>query len=226
MNFIKVGHRAIAFGDVANLGNRRDVAVHGVDALERNDLRAIGVDVRELTLQIGRRIVLPDALFTTGMADSLDHAGMIERIREDDRVGKTRAECAERGPVRHVTAGEKKRGFLAVKIGQLLLQQHVFVHGTGDVTRTAGTRAVPLQSVVHRLQHRRVLAHAKIVVGTPDRHIGRLATRVALGSREGALATPEFGKNPIVALSTQSFDLSGEERIIVHRAVLRCVYRT
>ena len=59
------------------------------------------------------------------VADALDHRGVVERVGQDDAVGKLRAQRAERRPVRHIARGEQQRGFLVVQVGQLGLEQHM-----------------------------------------------------------------------------------------------------
>jgi hypothetical protein len=39
MDLVEIGHRAITLGDIANLCDWRDIAVHGVGRLETDELR-------------------------------------------------------------------------------------------------------------------------------------------------------------------------------------------
>ena len=141
MDLVEVGHRAVLLGDIEDLADRGDVAVHRVDALEGDDLRPVGLERGELAVEVGRVVVLPDPLLGARMADSLDHRGMVQRVREDHRVRQAGPERAERRPVRDVARGEEQRRFLAVQVGELALEQHVIVGGAGDVAGAAGARA-------------------------------------------------------------------------------------
>ena len=58
MDLVEIGHRAVRFGDVAELGDRRDVAVHRVDGLEGHQLRRRdGSRSASLRVEVGRIVV-------------------------------------------------------------------------------------------------------------------------------------------------------------------------
>ena len=73
MNLVQIRHGVVTLGDVTDFRNRRDVAVHGVHGLEHDDLRARGIEVAQLALEVGRIIVTEDALFDAGVTHALDH---------------------------------------------------------------------------------------------------------------------------------------------------------
>ena len=76
---------------------------------------------------------------------------------------------------------------------------HVAV--TRDVAGSARTGTHRPQRLVHRHQHRRVLAHAEIVVRAPDGDLG--ADPVIKGARKTAAAPLEIGKDAVAPLSAQ-----------------------
>ncbi len=43
MDFVDIGHRAVFLGEVADRADRRDVAVHRIDALEQDQLRPVRI---------------------------------------------------------------------------------------------------------------------------------------------------------------------------------------
>ena len=77
MDLVEIGHGAVLLGDLDDLAHRRDVAIHGIDALEGDDLGPVGAILGEDPVEIGRVVVLEDALFGLGMADALDHRGVV-----------------------------------------------------------------------------------------------------------------------------------------------------
>ena len=108
----------------------------------------------------------------------------LPRVRQDDAARHARRQRAERRPVGDVAGGEQQRGFLAVQVGELLLQQHVIVVGARDVAGAAGAGAAAVERLVHRLEHLRMLAHAEIVVRAPDRDLAGAVGAVMGGARE------------------------------------------
>jgi hypothetical protein len=79
-----------------------------------------------------------------------------------------------------------------VQIGDLVLEQEMEMIIAGDVAGDAGAHRA--QRLRHRHQHRRVLAHAEIVVRAPDGDLG--ADAVMEGSREISAAPLEIGTAP------------------------------
>ena len=130
--------------------------------------------------------------------------------------GILRAERAERRPVRDIAGGEEQRCFLAVQVGKLALEQHVVVVGAGDVAGAAGAGAAAVERLMHGGEHRRVLAHAEIVVGAPDRHVALAAIGVADGAREIALLALQLGKDAIAAFLVKAVELFGEKCFEIH----------
>jgi hypothetical protein len=57
VDLVEVGHGAVALGQVADLGHGAEVAVHRVDALERDQLRPRRVAVAEQALEVGEVVV-------------------------------------------------------------------------------------------------------------------------------------------------------------------------
>ena len=109
---------------------------------------------------------------------------MLAWLSASDRItqpGSRLPSVRERRPVRDVARGEEQRRRLAVQVGELALQQHVVVGGAGDVAGAAGAGAAAVDRRVHRRQHRRVLAHAEIVVRAPDGDLGRPVRRRSAG---------------------------------------------
>ena len=160
MDFIEIGHRAVFLGDVTELRNRRDVAVHGIDAFEGDELGDIGIERVELAAEVIGIVVAEYLAGRAAVADAFDHRSMVERVRQDDKAGDLGAERAEGRPVGDIAGGEEKRGFLAVQVCQLLFEEDVVMVGTGDVPCTPGARAAGFENLMHGRKHFWMLAHA------------------------------------------------------------------
>ncbi len=52
MDLVEIGHGAVRLGHVAELGDRRDVAVHRVDRFEGDELRELRIDEAELAVEV------------------------------------------------------------------------------------------------------------------------------------------------------------------------------
>ena len=66
--------------------HRRDVAVHGIQALEDNELRTRRIGGLEQLLEVLKIVMAPDFLLAAGLADAFDHGIMIERVGQDQAV--------------------------------------------------------------------------------------------------------------------------------------------
>ena len=203
MDLVEIGHRAVLFGDVADFLDRRDVAIHRIDRFEGDDLRHVAAIFRQQPVEILRIIVLPDALLGPGVADALDHRGMVAFVGEDDAARDVRSERAERGPVGDIAGGEQQRRLLAVQVGKLALKHDVVVVGAGDVAGAAGAGAAAVERLVHGGKHGRVLAHAEIIVGAPHGHLAGAVPGVADGAREIALLALQLGKHPVASFANE-----------------------
>ena len=59
MDLVEVGQRVILVGEVADRGDRRDVAVHRIDAFERDQLGRLGIFGGEQLLEM-LEVVVPE----------------------------------------------------------------------------------------------------------------------------------------------------------------------
>ena len=86
VHFVAVSHRVVALGEIADRMHRRDVAVHGIQALEDNEFRARRIGSLEQLLEVLKIVMAPDFLLAAGLADAFDHGIMIERVGQDQAV--------------------------------------------------------------------------------------------------------------------------------------------
>ena len=176
VDLIEIGQRVVFLGEVADRRDRGDVAVHGVDALEHDDLRRAERVLLQLLLEVLDVVVAEDVLLAAAMADALDHRGVVLLVGEDHEAGDQALQGRERGIVGDIGRGEQKRRLLAVEVGKLGLELDMIMGGAGDVAGAAGAGADSVDRLMHGGEHHRVLAHAEIVVGAPH---GDVADAVA-----------------------------------------------
>ncbi len=122
VNLIEIGHRAVMLGDVAQLGDRRDVAVHRIDGFEANELRPLGRQTGEQLGQMRGVVVAEDQPLGPAVADARNHRGMVHRVRQDDHAGHTAGERRQRRIVCDVARGKDQRRFAPVQLGKLAFE--------------------------------------------------------------------------------------------------------
>ena len=219
MHLVEIGHRAVLVGEIADFLDRRDIAVHRIDALEGDQLRRLRIGGGKLGFEVVEIVVPPDDALAVGIADAFDHRRMVQRVGEDDEAGDPGAERAERRPVGDIARGKDQRRFLAVQVGKLALEKNVVVGGARDIPGASRTRATVVDGVLHRLDHLGMLAHAEIVVGTPDGHFLRAVRRVARGARKIAAVTLDIGKNAVAAFLVRPVQLALKVSFKIHNAL-------
>jgi hypothetical protein len=83
MHFVDVGHRAIAFGQIADETHRRHVTIHGIKAFKHNQLRSVGSGRRQKCVEMQRVVVTENLLLATRLVYAL----IIElRLSASDRI--------------------------------------------------------------------------------------------------------------------------------------------
>ena len=165
-------------------------------------------------------VVAEDPLFHPRLAHALDHRGVVELVGEDHAVRHQPRDGRDRRLVRNEARGEDQRRFLAVEVGERTLELDQRPVGARNVARAAGADAELAGGLLHRGDHRGMLAHAEIVVGAPDGDLARVVGRVAI---EGARKPPgdalEVGKDAVALLLAKRVDGILEESAIVHEQV-------
>ena len=84
MNLIEIGDRPVLLGKSADLTDRRNRAIHRVDALERNDLRRLERNPAELLLEMDEIVVLENSLRASAVANAGYHRCVVLLIGKDD----------------------------------------------------------------------------------------------------------------------------------------------
>ncbi len=218
VHLVQVGHGAVALGEVADLRDRAEVAIHRIDRLERDQLRRRRVAVGEQRLEMRDVIVPEDALVAARMADAGDHRGVILLIRIDHAAGQQTTDGGQRRLVGDEAGGEQERRGFAVQARQLALEQHVQVCGAGDVARAAGAGAHPVHRLDRSVQDHGMLAHAQVVVGAPHGDGIRLGVGmdIATGARKRARLTRQIAEHAVAAFAPDPIDRTLKDVLIVH----------
>ena len=217
VNLVDIGHGAVALGEIADLGQRRDVAVHRIQALAGDQFRPVGAGGAQQFFQMRHVAVAEHLALAAGLADAFDHRIVVERIRQDQAVRNQLADGRDAGLVRDIARGEQQCGFLAVQIGQFLLELHQRVMGAGDVAGAAGAGADPGRGLDHGADHLGMLAHAEIIVRAPDHDVARPFRGMPHRMREPAGDPLEVGENPVTPLIMQAAEGGTEEFAVIHR---------
>ena len=214
VHFVDIGHGAVALGEIADRMHRRHVAVHGIEALEHDQLRPLGIGGLEQLFEVADVVMPPDLLLAAGLAHALDHGIVVERVRQDQAIRQQLGDGRDAGLVRDIAGGEHQRGRLAVQVGELALQLDQRMVGAGDVAGAAGAGAHAGGDVDHGADHLGVLGHAEIVVGAPDHDLALAGRRMPVGVRKAAGDALKIGKYPVTALVPQ-FGQGGREKYAV-----------
>ena len=216
VDLVQISHRAVTLGEIADAGNRRRVAVHRIEALERDQLRPARRRTHQQFLEMDEVVVAPDLFLDVRAANAFDHRVVVPRVGQDQAVRQQRGDRGDAGFVGHVSGREDERGLLAVQIGELALELDQRVIGPGDVAGPAGARAHPGRRLHHGANHLRVLAHAEIVVRAPDDHVARPRRGMPAGMRKTARDPLEVGEHAIALLVPEPIDRSCEKRVVDH----------
>jgi hypothetical protein len=190
-----------------------DVAIHRIDQLETDELGP-GGHAFEQAREIRGVVVAEDVLLGAAVADAGDHRGVIEGIGEHHHTRQLTRQGRQRRIIGDIAGGEDQRRLAAVQIGKFALEQQMHMVVAGDVADSAGAGADRPQRLFHRRQHRRVLAHAEIVVGAPD---GDLCPDPMIeGARKAAAAPLEIGQDAIPSLGTQRVEALFEKGLVIY----------
>src|ERR1700741_3946250 len=104
-----------------------------------------------------------------------------------------------------------------MEVGKLRLELHQRMMRSGDVAGAAGAGADAGGGLDHGADHLGVLAHAEIVVGTPDHDVALADRRVPHRMREAASDPFQIGKNPVAPLVMHAVEGGLEKLAVIHR---------
>jgi hypothetical protein len=150
MDLVEIGNGAMTLCDVAQLGNGRDIAIHGIDRFEAPELRTLGICGRQQALKIARVVVAEAMLFGDAVPNALDHRNVVEGVRKYNAVRDMASQRSERRLVGDLARCKEQGGLLPVEIRKFPLEQYVIVVRTRDVARSSGAGAGAIDRFMHR----------------------------------------------------------------------------
>ena len=115
VHLVDIGQRPVAFGEIADLVQRRDIAVHRVQAFAQDQFRPVRVGGAQQLLEMLDVVVAPHLLFGAGFAHALDHGIVVERVGEQQAIGQQFCDRGNAGLVGDIARGKDQRRFLAVQ---------------------------------------------------------------------------------------------------------------
>ena len=154
---------AVLLGQVADLGEGRDVAVHREDAVGDDQAEAAGSRLLELRLEVGHVGVRVDEALRLAQADAVDDRGVVELVGDDRVVGSE--ERLEDAAVRVEAGRVEDRVLHPEEGGDPLLELQVQGLGAADEAHARHPVAPLVERAVGRLQQLRMAGEAEVVVG-------------------------------------------------------------
>ena len=158
---------AVFFGEIAELVDRADVAVHGEDAVGDEELAArLGRDFFEQLFGVGNVFVAENLDLGAGEARAVDDAGVVELVGEDEVFF-----AEDRGDGSGVggeSALEDDAGFDIFEGRDFFFELHVDLHGSGDGADGSGTDAVIFGGLDGGFPKLRVGRQTEVVVARRD----------------------------------------------------------
>ena len=202
--------------EIADFCERRDVAVHRIQAFAGDQLRPVAGGAQQF-LEMRHVAVAEHLSLAARLPDALDHRIVVERVGQDQAVRNELTDGRNAGLVRDIARGEQQRCFLAVQVGQFLLQLHEGVMGARDVAGAAGPGADPGRGLDHRSHNLRMLSHPEIIVGAPDHDIARPVRRVPDRMGKPARDPLEVGEHAVTPFVMQAAEGGLKELTVIHR---------
>ena len=168
---------AVALGEVADLAELRDVAVHREDAVGGDELeaRAVGLRLLQLRFEIVHVGIGEAVAFRLAEPDAVDDRGVVERVGDDRVLGlEQRLEHAAIGVE---AGGEEDRVVLAEPARDPLLELAVQRLRAADEAHRGHAEAEFVERLARRRDELRVVGEAEIVVGAEVEHLALAALR-------------------------------------------------
>ena len=224
MDFVEIGEGVIFVGEIADRSDGRDVAVHRIDAFESDQLGRFGVFGRQQFTQMIDVVMTEDALLAARIANSRNHRGVIQFVREDDAAGQQLGKRGERRFVRDIARGEEQSAFLAMQVGQFAFQIDMIMGVAADIAGAAGAGADIVQRFLHGGDDLGMLTHGEIVVGTPDGDgLGPVMAVEAAGVGIGPAIAQDVDEHAIATFFMEPVDRLRKDVLVVHYASSRFI---
>src|SRR5262245_57657116 len=204
--------------EIADCPGRGHVAVHGVEALEYDQLGAVACRAQQ-RFEMRHVVVAEDLLLATGLAHALDHRVVVERVRQDHAVRDEFGQRRDAGLIGDVARGEDERCFLVMEVSKFTLELDERVVGACNVAGAARSGAHAGRGLDHGAYYLGMLAHAEIIVRAPDHDVACAMGGMPSGAWKAAGVALEVGNNSIPALVRQVGQRLREMSLIIHRYI-------
>src|SRR5215831_14785937 len=103
-----------------------------------------------------------------------------------------------------------------MEVRQFALEQDVIMIGTRDIARATGARTATIEGLMHGGEHRRMLPHSEIVVGTPDRDFLLSAIGMKCRPRKAPCFPLEVSENSVSPFPAKRFQPLAKIRLVIH----------
>ena len=186
--------RAMAIGQIADLVELRDRSVHGEHAVGRDQTHARTLRVLQGLLELIHVVVGVAQAPRLAETNAVDDAGVVQGIADDGVLGVEQR--FEQAAVRIEAGGVQNRIFHRQIGAQALLQFAMHALRPADEAHRRHAVAIAREPRMRRLEHRRVVGEAQVVVGAQIDHLApvRQPYHGALRRSDHPLALQEPGR--------------------------------
>ena len=189
MGLVDVEHRVMLLLDVDEARQVGVVAVHAVDALDRDEHAAVAVaDAREEHVERAPVVVGEPAAGGAGEPRALENRVVGQDV-VDDEVARAH-QVPDGRDVGRVPGDEDDRRGRAEKCGERVLEVAMDLLFAGDEAARARAGAVTIDRVLGCRDDRRVVRHPDVVVGA------EIGQHLAVDVREAAAPAPSGVSSP------------------------------
>ena len=161
--------RAVAPGQLADLPEPRDRAVHREHPVGRDEAHARGGGVLERLLELVHVVVGIAQAPRLAEADAVDDAGVIERVADHGVLFPEQG--LEQAAVGIEAGRIEDRVLHAEKRGEPLFELPMHALGAADEPHRGDAVAVAIERLVRRLKHRGMIGESQVVVGAEIDHL-------------------------------------------------------
>ena len=199
---------AVFFGEIAQRGQRADIAVHGEDAVGDQQLLAgLVLDAGQLLFGVRDVFVAEDENLRLREARAVDDRGVVQRVGDDEVVFAQHRR--NRSRIGREAGLEDHAGLDVLEARDLLFQLHVDLHGAGDGAHRARSHAVFARGFERGLAQLGMRGQSEIIVR------GEVDDFLAVEGADGRLLVVEHAQLEVRALGLEFVELVGEigERI-------------
>lgn len=211
MAFVHHDHSVVAVGEVANLVEFGDAAVHGEDAVSGDQAAAGTCGGLKLGFEVGHVVVFIAKTLGFAEANTIDDGGVIELVGDDGIFGAEQG--LEQAAVGIEGGGVEDGIFLAYEFGNFLLQLLVDILGAADEPHRRKSETVSADGFDGGFNDLGVGRESQVVIGAEIQYFASLVSGdgCPLGRGDDALRFIKAG-----VFDFLQFLLEGGFYVLVH----------